>query len=153
MSKEEYYILKCPYCDTDITKIMEYPSNIVICPKCERELNLYSVFGYNMWLSENGRTTKVNKKPIKDVINNVENEDDLEFTYDEDDYDYNEDKIAEEYINISNLIQKRPETLHEMIAFNADICLMQYRYLIKVGFNRQEAIELIKKLIEQSFLL
>lgn len=150
MSKEKYYILKCPICDKDITEVMEYPNNEVYCPHCDKKLNLYSVFGYNMWLSENGKATKVNKKPIKDVINNTQYD---EFTYDNDDYDFDEEVIRDEFINSCSLIQKRPEVLHEIASFNADMCLMQYRYLIKVGFTRFEALEIILKLIEQSFLL
>lgn len=155
MSKEEYYILKCPVCDENITKVMEFPDSEIICPNCKRVLNLYTIFGYNMWLSENGKSTKVCEKPIKDVASNVKDVSKYssEFTCDEDDYEFDEEEIAKEYIDYSNLIQKRPETLHEILSFNADICLMQYRYLIKVGFTRPEAVEIIKKLIEQNFLL
>lgn len=162
MADGEYYILKCPYCDDNITKVMEtITDNIVTCPHCDKELNLYSVFGYNMWLAENNKTKKVKRKPIKDVKSNRNrakeyyDEDNMvvEFNFDADDYEFNEEAIAEDYINHSHLMQRRPKALEEILSFNADICTMQYRYLLKMGFTRPEAIELIKKLIEQSFLL
>lgn len=148
LSNSEYYILKCPVCDVDITKVIEQPSREVICPNCKRVLDLYSIFGYNMWLSEIGKTTKVNKKPIKDVVY-----DETDIEYDSDDYEYDEETIIEDYLNNSHLFQKRPEALHKLLLFNANTCLMQLKYLMKVGFTRKESIEIIKKLIEQSFLL
>lgn len=155
--KEEYYILKCPFCDEDITQVMECPDAFVTCPSCERDLNLYTVFGYNMWLAEQGKIKRVDTRPIKDVnIDRQQDEDKysyMEFTYDGDDYDFDEESIAEEYLKSSNLMQKRPQAVHEILAFNADICTMQYRYLTKMGFTRIEAIEIIKKLIEQDFIL
>lgn len=154
MSEDKYYILKCPFCDGDITSVMERPSTIVECPNCERDINLYSVFGYNMWLSEQGKSYKVDTKPIRDVnIDSQEESDYIEFGYDSDDYGWDEDKIAEDYLKQCNLMQKRPQAIHELLAFNADVCTMQYRYLTKMGFSREEAIEIIKKLIEQDFML
>lgn len=165
--KDEYYILKCPFCDKDITKVLEKPSTQVICPNCGKDINLYSVFGYNMWLAEKGKILKVNKRPLKDVNtvrqsnNNVvkeEWEDDngdkhIRFTFASDDYDFDEEAIAEDYYNQSELMQKRPKALDELLMSNSDICVMQYRYLINAGFTRPEAIEIIKKLIEQGFIL
>lgn len=158
MAADKYYILKCPFCDNDITSVMEKPSCAVECPCCERDINLYSVFGYNMWLSEQGKSNKVDIKPIKDVNigttkEREENGDTIEFEYDSDEYDWDDDEIAEDYLKRSNLMQKRPQAIHELLAFNADICTMQYRYLEKMGFTRGEAIEIIKKLIEQDFIL
>lgn len=166
MADGEYYVLKCPYCDEDITKVMENPYTVVVCPNCNRRLNLYSVFGYNMWLSEQGKTKKVNERPIEDVNNNVQQskvkteewEDDngnrhIKFTFASDDYDFDEDAIAEDYLEQSELRQRRPTSLDEMLMFNSDICVMQYRYLTKAGFSRQEAIDILKKLIEQGFIL
>lgn len=154
MSEDKYYILKCPFCDDDITSVMERPNITVACPSCERDINLYSVFGYNMWLSEQGKSYKVDTKPIKDVnIDSQEENDYIEFGYDSDDYEWDDDKIAEDYLKRSNLMQKRPQAIHELLSFNADVCTMQYRYLTNMGFSREEAIEIIKKLIEQDFIL
>lgn len=152
MSDGEYYILKCPYCDKNITKVLEYPHSIVHCPECDRELYLYSVFGYNMWLSEQGKSKKVKRRPIRDV-KQYEHTDYIDMSYDEDGYDFDEEQIMEQYINSSSLMQKRPEALHELLSFNTDVCLMQFRYLTRVGFTREEAIELIKELIKTDFIL
>lgn len=148
MSKEEYYILKCPVCDENITKVMEFPDNEIICPSCKRVLSLYTVFGYNMWLSENGKSEKVNKKPIKDVIAREElNEDYAEYENDD------EEEDDEHYIENEELIKKHPRVIHEMLSFNADLCLIQHNYLTRLGFTREEAVEIVKKLIEQGFIL
>lgn len=157
MADKEYYILKCPYCDKDITSVMNLPDNVVTCPSCNKDLNLYSVFGYNMWLVEQGNIEKVHKKPIEDVNidiqENEETEDYIEIHFDGEDFEFDEEHIAEEYLKSSNLMQKRPRAIHELLSFNADICTLQYRYLTKMGFSRAESIEIIKKLIEQNFIL
>lgn len=154
MADGEYYILKCPYCDSDITEFLEEPYTYNTCPYCGKDNNIYSVFGYNMWLAENNKAEKVNKKPIKDVIDTrARQQSEIDFEYEDEMYDFDEEKIANDYINQSVLMQKRPEAIHELLSFNADVCTMQYRYLIRMGFTRNEAIEIIKKLIEQDFIL
>ncbi len=154
MGKAEYYIMKCPYCDEDITSVLENPSSLVICPNCNRLLHLYSVFGYNMWLSENDRIYKVDKKPIKDVtVNDTHKEDTYDgFRYKE--YvEYDEDKEAEDYLEQGELSKRHPRVVHEMLSFNADLCLIQHNYLTRLGFTREEALRIVEKLIEQGFIL
>ena len=158
MSDSEYYVLKCPYCDENITSIIENPKSWFRCIHCDKELSLYSVFGYNMWLAENNRCKKVKRKPIKDVISSSKaeirpKEISIEFHFDEDNYEYDEEAIKEDYLRQSSLMQKRPMAMHEILSFNADICSMQLAYLMKLGFTREESIELIKKLIDQDFIL
>lgn len=153
MSEAEYYVMKCPFCDNDITSALETPHSIIHCPHCDKLLHLYSVFGYNMWLSENGKTKKVNKKPVKDVI--IEEE--PKGTYDGFSYmeyeEYDEDEEAERCLENGELLKKHPKVIHEILSFNADLCLMQHNYLTRLGFTRDEASEIVMKLIEQGFIL
>lgn len=145
-SKSEYYILTCPYCDKNITKVMEnITGNTVICPSCQKELNLYTVFGYNMWLVENGNFKKVTKKPIRTITKQVETEN---FVLDE---DYIDDELEE--INFDSITDNSPTNLQILLSQNADICTTQYNYLIKKGFTRLEAIDIVLKLIEHGFIL
>ncbi|WP_304393312.1 hypothetical protein [uncultured Clostridium sp.] len=145
-NKSEYYILTCPYCDKNITKVMEnITGNTVVCPSCQKELNLYTVFGYNMWLVEKGNFKKVTKKPIKTIKNQVEVEN---FVLDE---DYIDDELEE--INFDSISDNSPTNLQILLSQNADICTTQYNYLIKKGFTRLEAIDIVLKLIEHGFIL
>lgn len=151
MGESEYYVMKCPFCDSNITEALETPHSIIHCPNCNKLLHLYSVFGYNMWLSENGKSSKVNKKPVKDVIIKEElNEDYDRANYTE--YD-DEEEDDEHYIENGELMKKHPRVIHEMLSFNADLCLIQHNYLTRLGFTREEAVEIVKKLIEQGFIL
>lgn len=151
--KQEYYVLKCPYCDGNITKVMERPNSIVICPNCNKELNLYTIFGYNMWLSENGKSKKVGRRPIKDIKKDRKTKIEEKYNFELDEESYDNSEIFEECINQSVLMNKEFKNLKEILAFNADVCVMQYIYLLQDGFTRPEAIEIIGKLIDQNFLL
>lgn len=148
-----YYVLKCPVCDKDITKVMEIPDTKIVCPNCKKVLSLYTIFGYNMWLSENGKSFKTDKKPVKDVIIDEEPKDTYDgFSYEE--YkEYDEDEEAERYLENGELLKKHPRVIHEILSFNADLCLMQHNYLTRLGFTRCEANDILKKLIEQGFIL
>lgn len=147
--KSEYYILKCPVCDKDITKVMEMPNAEIVCPNCKRVLNLYTVFGYNMWLAENGNAEKVNKRPIT-ISDKQETNQVLDVCIDE---DIEDDNIDYSEFNFDSITDNNPSNLQILLSQNADICAMQYNYLIKKGFTRLEAVDMVLKLIEHGFIL
>lgn len=157
----EYYILKCPFCDDDITSVMESPDAKVTCPKCNKELNLYTVFGYNMWLVENNKITKVSKRPIKDIKIKNKNYGNIKTEEWEDGnsrhikFIVSSDEDVDDYKETDNFEESdgEPKTYEDLLLFNAAICHKQYDFLVQAGFKEKDALDMVKKLIDQGFIL
>lgn len=145
--KSHYYILNCPLCDKNITKVMEdLHSNTVVCPYCNKSLNLYTVFGYNMWLSENGKSKKVSKRPIRIVSrSDIKEQDELDVEY-EYEYENNSDYL-------DKLLQMNSDKINTLLNHNTKVICAQYNMLINSGFTRPEAVGFIECMIKGGFIL
>lgn len=174
---ENYYGLRCPYCDNEFDDIKDIRSNAIFCPKCEKKFSLYQVISYNMWLAENKKATKTTTKPkyfskyeekyenlddlplpIKKLIESMKKKYGIEdiniVKYDptqkigvELEYDKEEKDTDNENLDFDLF-----ERVHNGASETAAICYIQYSYLRAAGFNDKQAMHVLDKLIDNDII-
>lgn len=158
-NKEVYYELKCLYCDKPITNIIAN-TNYIECPYCNHKFTLYQVFSYNMWLSENHKANKLNKKPhiFKEVpVSNIDITMIDPLTGERKEIDYNTLEVIQDIMEeIKKDIEGkeeplRAEVVHDAASQTAAVMMIQYNYLKAAGFNENQAFIILQKLIEGGF--
>ena len=175
-SPKEYYEVKCPKCDEIITKIFDngFGGNYIKCPKCNADVSLYSLFSYNMWLADNGKCIKSEKRPVKikpnktinksnistifenilgqygyQKIDDEESENNRIFTFLKQNEDYIEDEENEEFPN-SRL---NFNLLNIASVDRALVLQAHFKALLELtDLDRKEALEIIKTLINNDML-